>query len=104
MSRRQLSGIDTIITTPDPEHLMGKRQKNKKKTAHTVLSALRSAQTQAVTVYFKVVLRRKPSSAEGTKGRRTRMGINHSILSLGVSPDIDICFNFERFYGRFNGF
>ena len=27
---------------------------------------------------------------------------NHSTLLLGVSPDI--CFNFERFYGRFNGF
>ena len=26
---------------------------------------------------------------------------NHSTLSIGVSPDIS--FNFERFYGRFNG-
>ena len=40
-----MSGIDTISTTPDAEHLMGKWQNNKK-TSHTVLSALRSAQTQ----------------------------------------------------------
>ena len=40
-----MSGIDIISTTPDPEHLMGKLQKNKK-TSHIVLSALRSAQTQ----------------------------------------------------------
>ena len=40
-----MSGIDTISTTPDPEHLMGKWQKNKK-TSHTVLSAFRLAQTQ----------------------------------------------------------
>ena len=40
-----MSGIDTIRTTPNPEHLMGKRQKNKN-TSHTVLSALRSAQPQ----------------------------------------------------------
>ena len=40
-----MSGIDSISTTPDPEHLMGKCPKNKK-TSHTVLSALRSAQTQ----------------------------------------------------------
>ena len=39
-----MSGIDTISTTPDPEHLMGKWQY--KKTSHTVLIALRSAQTQ----------------------------------------------------------
>ena len=38
-------------------------------------------------MYFKVVRRRKPSGAEGTKGWRARMG-NHSYLSLGVSPDI----------------
>ena len=38
-------------------------------------------------MYFKVVRRRKPSSAGGTKGWRARMG-NHSPLSLGVSPDI----------------
>ena len=36
-------------------------------------------------MYFKVVRRRKPSSAEGTKGWRARMG-NHSTLSLGGLP------------------
>ena len=40
-----MSGIDTISTTPDPEHLIGKWQKNMK-TSQTVLSALRSAQAQ----------------------------------------------------------
>ena len=40
-----MSGTDTISTTPDPEHLMGKWQKNKK-TSHTVLNALRTTQTQ----------------------------------------------------------
>ena len=40
-----MSVIDTISTTPDPKHLMGKWQKNKK-TSHTVLSAVRSAQTE----------------------------------------------------------
>ena len=49
---------------------------------HTVLSTLRSAQTRAVAVYFKVARRSIPSTAEGTKGWRARMG-NHSTLSLG---------------------
>ena len=47
-----MSGIDTVSTTPDTEHLMGKGQKNKK-TSHTVLSALRSAQTQSRHCVFK---------------------------------------------------
>ena len=48
---------------------------------------------RAVAVYFKVVRRRKPSSAEGTKGWRALEGY-HSTLSLGLplhpppSPEI----------------
>ena len=78
-----MSGIDTISTTPDRSPY-GKVKKNKK-TSHTVLSALRSAQTQGRHYVFQVVRRRNPSSAEGTKGWKALMG-NHSSLSLGVSP------------------
>ena len=40
---------------------------------------------RAVTVYFKVIRRRKPSSAEGTKGWRALQGY-HSPLSLAPPP------------------
>ena len=104
--RTQMSGIDTISITPDPEHLMGKWQK--KKTSHTE-APWGSAQTQGRRRVFQMVRRRKPSSAEGTKGWRELEGYHFS-LSLGPPssapppPPRDFVLIFSASMFVFNGF
>ena len=78
-----MSGIDTNSTTPDPEHLMGKWQKNKKKSHKE--APWGQLRLRAIALYFKVVRGRKPSSAQGTIGWRAWEGYI-STLSLGGLP------------------
>ena len=56
---------------------------------------------RAVAAFLKVVRRRKPSSAEGTRGGRAREG-DYSPLVRGFGgPPPRKVLNFERFYVRF---
>ena len=56
---------------------------------------------RAVAAYLKVVRRRKPSSAEGTRGGEHEMGIIPLSLGGVWGPPPRKVLNFERFYVRF---
>ena len=59
---------------------------------------------RAVAAYLKVVRRRKPSSAEGTRGGRAREGDYSPSRKGGFGGPLPRIFlNFERFCVRFNG-
>ena len=56
---------------------------------------------RAVAAYLKVVRRRRPSSAEGTRGGEHKRGIIPPLFRGVWGPPPRIFLNFERFYVRF---
>ena len=83
----------TISTTSDPEHLMGKWQKNTK-TSHT--EAPRGQPCISKWPMEETIECRRHERMESTRG------VSFHPIVRGVFPIFFV--NFERFYNHFNGF
>ena len=77
-------------------------ESDKRRKRHTQKRLEGQHRLRAVAVYSKVVRRRKPSSAEGTKGWRA-LGGYHSTLSLGppLPPPPPLLCSFLRGFNMF---